>query len=375
MLNIDSEFKSLIPPLTADEYEQLEQNLLRDGVRDPIVVWDETIIDGHNRYELAQKHGLAFNLANMTFCNRDAAKEWIVRNQFGRRNLSPYIRAQLALKLKPIISIKAKENKACGQGGVLLPQNSVEAKIDTQKELARIAGVSHDTIHKVEVIEAKAPEQVKSKIIEGDMSIHQAYNNIRREEKRAEMISELESIEAMEAKEIQGVYDVIVIDPPWPITKIERDVRPNQVEYDYPVMSLEEIQALSIPSADHCHLWLWTTQRFLPRAFELLDSWRFSYICTFVWHKPGGYQPIGLPQYNCEFVLYATKGIPKLIDTKALPTCFSAARGGHSVKPEEFYDMVRRVTAGRRIDMFGRRPIIGFDSWGKESSGNMSSPK
>ena len=137
MLNIDSEFKSLIPPLTKDEYAQLEQNLIRDGMREPIVVWNETIIDGHNRYEIAQKHGLDFNLEKISFHDCDSAKEWIVRNQFGRRNLSPYIRAQLALKLKPIISAKAKENQSCGQGGVLLSQNSVEARIDTQKELAR----------------------------------------------------------------------------------------------------------------------------------------------------------------------------------------------------------------------------------------------
>jgi SepF-like predicted cell division protein (DUF552 family) len=215
MLNVNNEFKSLILPLTADEYAQLEQNLLRDGIREPIVVWENTILDGHNRYELAAKHNLAFNLKHKTFQDNDAAKEWIIRNQFGRRNLSAYARAQLALKLKQTIYRQAKGNQACGQGGVLLPQKPVEAKIDTQKELARIAGVSHDTIHKVEVIEEKAPEQVKSQIIAGDISINQAYNDIRREEKRGEIISKLASVEAMEAKEIEGVFDVVVIDPPW----------------------------------------------------------------------------------------------------------------------------------------------------------------
>jgi len=181
MFNIDNEFKSLIPPLTAEEFEQLEKNVLREGIRDPIVVWDGTVVDGHNRVELAQKHNIPVTLKHFKFRDRDAAKEWIIRNQFGRRNLSSYNRAQLALKLKPIISAKAKENQSCGQGGVLLPQNSVKARIDTQKELARIAGVSHDTIHKVEVIEINAPEEVKSKINAGDISIHQAYNHIRRE--------------------------------------------------------------------------------------------------------------------------------------------------------------------------------------------------
>lgn len=77
------------------------------------------------------------------------AKEWIILNQFSRRNLSAYDRSLLALKLKDMFQEKAKENQRGGQGGVLLSQKSVEAKIDTKKELAKVAGVSHDTIHKV----------------------------------------------------------------------------------------------------------------------------------------------------------------------------------------------------------------------------------
>lgn len=161
-------------------------------------------------------------------------------------------------------------------------------------------------------------------------------------------------------------YDVVIIDPPWPMKKIARKVRPNQIIMDYPVQTEEEILSIELPCKNNCHVWLWTTHKFLPLALECLKSWQLKYICTFVWHKPGGFQAVGLPQYNSEFILYARFGTPSFVDTKAFNTTFNAPRGKHSEKPDEFYKMVRRVTDGKRIDMFSRRAISGFEAWGNE---------
>lgn len=189
MIKIDPEFQALIPPLTADEFTQLEKNILKDGIRDPLVVWktpsgNEILIDGHNRKRIADAHpGITYEVKYMEFDLRKDAIQWIILNQFGRRNLSAYDRSLLALKLKPVIAEKAKERQKGGQGGMLLSQKSDEAKeINTKKELAKVAGVSHDTIARVETIEKKADEHTKQLVRTGEKSINQAYNEIKARE-------------------------------------------------------------------------------------------------------------------------------------------------------------------------------------------------
>lgn len=90
-LIIDPEFRDKIPPLTEDEFTLLEENILSDGaVFSPLIVWDGTILDGHNRYEIIQKHPeLTYAVHRLSFANRYEALSWICKNQLGRRNLTP----------------------------------------------------------------------------------------------------------------------------------------------------------------------------------------------------------------------------------------------------------------------------------------------
>jgi N6-adenosine-specific RNA methylase IME4 len=168
-----------------------------------------------------------------------------------------------------------------------------------------------------------------------------------------------------------GPYDCIVIDPPWDIKKIDRDVRPNQDAFDYPTMSDEKIASfwaenIAARMKPDCHVFMWTTQKKLPVSINLLRQLNLRYVLTMVWHKPGGFQPIDLPQYNCEFVVYARHGVPIFIDTKSFNCCFSAPSREHSRKPAYFYDLIRRVTGGSRIDIFSREQHEGFAQFGNE---------
>lgn len=349
------------------------------------------LIDGHNRYEICTRNGIEYGIEEMLFDDRDAVMDWMDANQLGRRNITP---DQFTLLLgRRYNRAKKAKGAPAGNSNAAKQIDQFDPVVSTAEKLAAEHGVSPATVKragqyaeavaavekavpgfsqaiaaprqaviKAAAIIEKSPERA-AEILSGNKSIA----DVRREEKREEIIERLESVSAIEAKTTSGVFDVIVIDPPWAMQKIERDVRPNQSEFDYPTMSEEELAGLDIPAADDCHVWVWTTHKFLPMTLRLLDAWGMKYVATFVWHKPGGFQPIGLPQYNCEFAIYARIGTPEFVDTKAFNTCFNAPRGAHSEKPEEFYEVVRRVTAGRRLDMFNRRPIDGFEVWGKES--------
>ena len=180
---IDKEFESLIPPLSAEEFQQLEENCLRDGIRDALIVWEQDgndiLIDGHNRFRIVGKHPtIQFNIKRMQFADRNEAIRWIILNQFGRRNLSAYDRSILALKLKPVIAEKAKEKEAERKTTYQKSEKSELPTVNTAKELAKVAGVSHDTIHKVEAIQKSGNEQLIKDVREGRESINSGYQRI-----------------------------------------------------------------------------------------------------------------------------------------------------------------------------------------------------
>lgn len=235
-LEIKEEFKKLIPALTQEEFKQLEENCLEEGIREAIITWNGYIIDGHNRYEIANKWNLDFQTKSKHFKDEEAVKEWMILNQFGRRNLSNYQRSVLALELESLFREKAKENLTLSEGkGKQKSANLKVEPIETRKELAKVANVSHDTIAKVKAIQAKAPEEVKAKLQTGEVSINQAYKEIKKEEKKEEQrknvlekrieinisenIKNGDSLEILETLK-DGSIDIVLTDPPYGINYI-----------------------------------------------------------------------------------------------------------------------------------------------------------
>jgi N6-adenosine-specific RNA methylase IME4 len=180
-------------------------------------------------------------------------------------------------------------------------------------------------------------------------------------------------------------YRTVVADPPWnqkggPLVGgvgegFIFDGKQASRDLPYPTMTLDAIKALPIKDllADDAHLYLWTTNKYLPAAFEVVTAWGFTYSTTLVWAKNlmgGGLG--GAYRISSEYVIFARRGKLRELET-VRGTWFNwkrpyNAQGKpmHSAKPPEFYEMVETVSPGPRLELFARRPRDGWHVWGNE---------
>ena len=172
----------------------------------------------------------------------------------------------------------------------------------------------------------------------------------------------------------EGRFKCILIDPPWPIEKIERQVRPKQGPYvDYHVWTIDRIQQEvgeyleEKAGKEGCHVYLWATHRHIPEAFKLFKAWRVRYQCLMTWKKNVGITPYSW-MYDTEHVLFGRiGGLP--LNENGLRLWFEAPVTRHSEKPQIFYDRIRAASPEPRLDLFAREQHEGFTPWGDEVCG------
>ena len=165
-----------------------------------------------------------------------------------------------------------------------------------------------------------------------------------------------------------GKYATVVVDPPWPVVQ-GAGMSDSWHGPQYDTMCLTDIAQLPITDvcANDSRIFLWVVNRFMPDAYRILDGWGATYNGTMTWVKTAGVKFPGNPSFNSEWCLVGKYGKPKWQETDGFRMANIWKRSGHSRKPEGFYDLLRRVTPGPRLDIFGRRRIAGFDSWGNEA--------
>lgn len=191
-LVISKELQDYIIPLNTEEFKQLENNIIKEGCRDPLVVWPKdngslVLVDGHNRYKICQKHDIPFNIKKIPFANVDEVKLWMVNNQMGRRNLTPdqlsYYRGLKYIALrKPL-------------GGYTNVKAKGAAEISTSEALGEQFNVSESTVRRdakfaegMNIIQRSNPE-LKTKILSGAVKVKKADVQVLAEAKNADTIS------------------------------------------------------------------------------------------------------------------------------------------------------------------------------------------
>jgi N6-adenosine-specific RNA methylase IME4 len=273
---------------------------------------------------------------------------------------------------------KAKKKQEIGINQYSLPQKSAEPSNKTENEtrykIGKVAKVSHDTIAKVKTIQQKAAPEVKAKLETGEVSINQAYQEIKKEEKKAARIEviekQIEYIEQGKLPELEGLFDVVSIDPPWPYEGENKQITSydsvgRRVANPYPEMSIDDIKKIKLPIMDDSIIFLWTTHKFLPDAFDILKGWGMTYKATLVWNK----EKIGMGAWfrmQCEFCLLSIKGKPYWENT-AFRDIINEPRREHSRKPDSFFEMVEKITLGRKLEYFSREKREGWQSFGNDT--------
>jgi N6-adenosine-specific RNA methylase IME4 len=419
-LSINPELKSLIPPLTAEEFKQLETNVCQEGIREPIITWQGTIVDGHNRYELAQMYDLPFKVKEMAFASMEDCMDWMINNQLGRRNVTETQKAYLIGKKyeNEKQRDRFKGNQHTGGGGNFFPHQKTAERLGEEFGISDRQVKNNEDFAKGVDLLANVEPELKGQILQGKSDLNkqdvqefgkiskQAQKEVKQsaifvsdeelkrqinerasemakvklaemeeekkrkiEEKKAERIELIEKqkrdIQESKLMELNGLYDVISVDPPWNYGR-EYDPETSRVANPYPEMSSEQIKALRLPFSNDSILFLWTTHKFLPDAFEILKEWGFEYKATLVWNK----EKIGMGAWfrmQCEFCLFAVKGKPFWSNTTERDIIVESRRE-HSRKPDAFFNMVDKLCVGRKLEYFSREQREGWEVYGNDTN-------
>jgi len=177
-LVINEELKKVAPPLMENELELLREDIIEHGCKFPLIVWDDTIVDGHNRYSICRETGIPFAIEQMDFDSIEDAKLWIVKNQLGRRNLKDFQRCEMVFPFETMIKERVKKRMSPIQREQAPP---ILAGVDSRDILANMAGVSHGTYEKARFIITEGNDEMLEQLRSGKSKIHSVYIKLKKQ--------------------------------------------------------------------------------------------------------------------------------------------------------------------------------------------------
>ena len=365
------------PLIEGAEFEALVADIRARGLVHPIVIYNNQILDGRNRYKACRAASV-----EARFCEYDGNDPvgYVVSTNIARRHMDESQRAMVAAKLANLFEGRpAKTAQNCA-----VSQTDAAHKLNVGRRTVQQAAA---------VLERGAPELVRA-VEQGKVAVSAAVKIaerpkeeqariVRRVEtdkiKPAHVVAELHRTDRLEklAEIAQGNapltapperFPVLYADPPWRYEHVETESR--AIENQYPTMSLDDICALPVGNVltDDAILFLWVTSPKLEEGMRVVREWGFTYRTCMVWDK----EKIGMGYYarqQHELLLICTKGTPPTpAPGDRPPSVIRVARAGHSAKPVEFYELIERMYPSLpKLEMFCRAPREGWSVWGNQS--------
>jgi N6-adenosine-specific RNA methylase IME4 len=361
---------NLFPLMPDEELAELAKDISANGLREQIMLAaDGSILDGRNRYRACMAVGITPRFSAYA---GDDPLGYVVSLNLHRRHLTPTQRAMVAVDMLPLLEQQARERMLAGKApdpGEKVPQGNGRAPKATE-HAARAVKVNPRYVSDAKRIVERAPELVEP-MRRGEVTLQQAKREVKeaeRQERRHENRQDVAT--ATDINLLRGQrFATLVLDPPWDWGDEGDQDQLGRARPTYATMPLAEIAALPIAEiADQdAHLYLWITNRSLPKGFALLDAWGFRYVTCLTWCKPS----IGMGNYyrgSTEQVLFGIRGSQPL-QRRDVGTWFAANRPGvHSAKPPEFYRLVESCSPGPYLELFARQPRAGWTVWGAEAA-------
>lgn len=399
------ELKVLIPPLSEEEFKQLESNCLNEGIREPLVLAQfpnkfsevQTVLaDGHNRYDIAQRNGLEFKTVVKDFSSFEEVKLWMDLNQIGRRNLHPKYFKQILGRIynarKKQSSGRADRSFGVAKNATPKTHQQIAAQYGVGERTVVSAGNQQEIVQKIAKAEGRNEFEVldelgKDKVIQkiareakkSDVNVVELKNKVLAEQaekvkaktqKREKIKEQLKTLSLLDFVGNKK-YRVIYADPPWQYgDSLNIEGYGIGTDDHYITMPLEAICKMPVKDITdpNAVLFLWVTSPFLEDAFKVINSWGFKYKSSFVWNKLAHV----MGHYNSvrhEFLLIATKGSCTPDKKKLFPSVQDIQRNSvHSNKPGYFVEIIDTLyNWGNKLEIFGREERKKWDVFGNQN--------
>jgi 16S rRNA G966 N2-methylase RsmD len=297
VIKVNEEYSALVPNLSASDFESLKRSINEYGQHVKITVnRDRVILDGYHRFKACKELGIEPRISTLYFDNKLDEQLYVIECNLTRRHLNSFQKIELALKSKPMLEEIAKKNMAANLSTVRKEPNSKYLELGgkgVNQKIGKSAGLSHETIRKVETILQSKDDDLKEKARTGQFTINGAFSKIKRSNKRHALLNEVSRIPFAEeglkllrgdmeeqSKELpESSIDLIITDPPY-------DKRSIPLYRSLAILASRVLKEGSI-------LATYVSNYVLPEIFDqMLVNTGIKYWWTFAVKHGGGHQLI-----------------------------------------------------------------------------------